>query len=101
LAPARLEGSFLGVAAFVPLTTAFLARDLTAGFLATAAFAGSSFLSLNSNAGLGTLLSCGLMREISAAGFTPAAAAALAALALRAACFGLPSMSGLTITWLS
>src|SRR5271169_1982601 len=63
--------------------------------------ADSSFFSVNSNAGLGRERSWGFMRVISAAGFTPAAAAGLAVVAASAACRGLPSKSGLTITWLS
>src|SRR6266567_4642165 len=76
--------------AFVFLTFAF-----GASFFADA---DSSFLSVNSNAGLGRVRSCGTMRVISAAGFTPAAAAARAAAAASAGCFGLPSMSGFAIT---
>src|SRR6266567_6146956 len=60
------------------LTLAF-----AAGFFADA---DSSFFSVNSNAGLGrerscgpSGLTCGVVRVMSAAGFTPAAAAALAA----------------------
>src|SRR5215469_11922031 len=55
----------------------FFALGFGAGFF-VAAF-GSSFFSVNSNAGFGTKGSCGLMRVFSAAGFTPAAAAALTA----------------------
>src|SRR4029077_10538582 len=74
---------------------AFLTFAFGAGFFPEA---DSSFLSVNSNAGLGRVRSCGLMCLMSAACFTPAAAAALAAEAASAGCFGRPSMSGLTIT---
>src|SRR6202035_2987307 len=60
--------------------------------------ADSSFFSVNSNAGLGSDRSCGLMCVINAAGFTPAAAAAFAAEADNTDCRGFPSMSGFTIT---
>src|SRR4029077_4468604 len=85
----------------------FLSFGLATGFFA-AADLGSSFFSVNSNAGLGRVRSCGTMlvgfrrvgfiRVTNAAGFTPAAAAAFAAEAASAGRFGLPSMSGLTIT---
>jgi hypothetical protein len=82
----------------------FLAFAFATGFFAPAAF-GSSFFSVSSNAGFGRALSCmgtlGPMRVISAAGFTPAAAAAFAADAASAGCFGRPSISGFTMTWLS
>src|SRR5580700_2529280 len=84
----------------LPFALTFLTLALGAVFFATADF-GSGFFSVNSKAGLGSARSCVLMRVISAAGFTPAAAAALAAEDDSAACRGLPSMSGLTITWLS
>jgi hypothetical protein len=88
-------GSFLE-AALAALAGTFFALGLAAGFFA--AVFGSSFFSVNSNAGFGIERSCGLMCVIKAAGFTPAAAAAFAADTVRAACFGFPSMSGLTIT---
>jgi hypothetical protein len=91
-----------------PLAKIFF--ELIALLLLTLVFTGaffagadSGFFSVNSNAGLGSVRSwgiilVGLRRVISAAGFTPAAAAARAAEAANAGCFGRPSMSGLTIT---
>jgi hypothetical protein len=78
-----------------------------AGFLAAADF-GSSFFSVNSNAGFGTVRSCGSAlvgvrcavgrRVVSAAGLTPAATAARAAETASAGCFDPACKSGLTIT---
>jgi hypothetical protein len=112
--------TFFGAGLFA-FAVVLLSLGFAAGFFA-AAF-GSSFLSVNSNAGLGSALSCGIvlvalllgrfalatcapaefmrvefMRVIKAAGFTPAAAAALAADAASAGCLARPSMSGFTIT---
>jgi hypothetical protein len=93
----------------LPFAITLFPLVLVAGFFGTAGL-DSSFFSLNSNAGLGRdrslKLLCRLARElgsvfmrvISAAGFTPAAAAALAAVAASAGCFGFPSISGFTIT---
>jgi hypothetical protein len=96
-AAARFAAAFLGTTVFAGFAHTFLTLAFGADFFAVAAFESSSF-SVNSKAGLGSVRSCGLIRITSAAGFTPAAAAALAAAAVSAACFGLPSMSGLTIT---
>src|ERR1700693_1511388 len=63
----------------LPLAVALLTFTLATGFFGVPA---PRFFSVNSNAGLGRDLSrgmaCGPMRVISAAGFTPAAAAAFA-----------------------
>ena len=84
-----------GCTAFVFLTFAF-----GAGFFAAAAsiqlLVGQLKRRLGKSAGRADS-----MCVINAAGFTPAAAAALAAEAASAGCFGRPSMSGFTITWLS
>lgn len=91
---ADAEGfAFFELATLIGLV--FLTLALGVGFFVDA---DSSFFSVNSNAGLGSARSRGLMCVISAAGFTPAAAAALAAEADNADCFGFPSMSGFTIT---
>src|ERR1700728_808247 len=92
-----LAAAFFAVAGF--FVTCIVFAEATAFFVTGAG--GSSFFSVNSNAGLGSGRSCGPMRVMSAAGFTPAAAAAFADAAVSAACFGLPSMSGFTMTWLS
>jgi len=78
-----------------------------AGFFAAADF-GSSFFSVNSNAGLGTVRSCGsalvgvrrigVSRVVNAAGLTPAATAAFAAEAASAVCLDPACISGFTIT---
>ena len=88
--------------AFATLAASFFLRVLTAAFLvpATGVF-GSSFLWLNSNAGLGTGRSCGPNRVNKAAGFTPANAAVLAAAGLGATVFAGRSISGFTMIWLS
>ena len=106
VAPATVFGAAAGdfPATFFELVAfaafGFLTLAFGAGFFADA---DSSFLSVNSNAGLGRVRSCGTMRVINAAGFTPAATAAFAAEAANAGCFDFdfPSRSGLTITWLS
>lgn len=79
---------------------AFFALPLGAGFFFAAAF-GFSVCDDNSKAGLGTARSRGPILLTSAAGLTPAAAAAFAAVAVKAGVFCLASISGLTMTWLS
>src|SRR5579872_809293 len=88
--------SFFGGTDFATLVAGRFAFGFMDGFFA--ATFGSSLLSVSSNAGLGMVLSCGLIFVISAAGLTPAAIAAFAAASVRAGCFGFPSMSGLTMT---
>ena len=92
-----------GAGAFA--TDLFAASALPARVLLTLGFGAgffadteSSFFCVNSNAGLGRVRSCGPVRVSSAAGFTPAAAAALAAEAESADFRGFPSISGLTMT---
>lgn len=86
-----------GEAALRALAVVFFAFGFAAGFFAAAAF-GSSFFGDSSKTGLGI---AGPTRETSAAGLTPAAVADFAAAALNTAAFGVPCMSGFTMTWLS
>ena len=58
---ARFAAAFLGTVAFAGFVHTFLTLALGAGFFAIAAF-GSSFFSVNSKAGLGSVRSCGLIR---------------------------------------
>jgi hypothetical protein len=98
-----VDAGFLMPTATLPgFAPAFLTLVFAAAFLvpAAAAFAPSVFC-VNSNAGFGTARSCG-KRVISAAGFTPAAAANFAAAGLNSAAFaGRCGISGFTMIWLS
>src|ERR1700758_3544156 len=82
--------SFFG-AGFTLFAIACFTLSRGAGFFAATVF-GSNFFSVSSNAGFG--IPFGLIRVVSAAGFTPAAAAARATVAESAAGFGFPSISG-------
>src|SRR5579872_5802753 len=97
---AGLTAAFFGAPALVVRAAVRFSFFRATGFFAAADF-GSSFFSVNSKAGLGSGFSCGPVRVRSAVGFTPAAAAAFAADAANTGCFGRPSISGLTMTWLS
>src|SRR5258708_3893566 len=80
-----LAADFFGETALVVLVR--LSLGLVAGFFAAV---GSSFFSVNSNAGFGRGFSFGPTRVSSEAGFTPAATAAFAAAGAIATCLGLP-----------
>jgi hypothetical protein len=97
------NAAFFGTAA---LRAAFLTFNLTCvfatGFLTLLGTGlGLSLLSAISNAGLGRTRPRGARRVTSAAGFTPAATAALAAAGVSDACFTVPCMSGFTMIWFS
>src|SRR5580692_5341398 len=88
--------------AFPVFATILLTLVLAAFLLPPIPAFGSSFFSVNSNAGLGRVRSCGDKRVTRAAGFTPAAAAALATAGVNAgAAFALCCISGFTMIWLS
>src|SRR5258707_7717847 len=100
------NATFFGTAALRPAFLAFAPFNLT-WVLATGRLTppgtafGLSLLSVISNAGLGTARPCGARRVTSAAGFTPAATAALAAAGVSDACFTVPCMSAFTMIWLT
>src|SRR5580692_6528286 len=98
--------------AFPVFATILLTLVLAAFLLPPIPALGSSFFSVNSNAGLGRVRSCGDRpwgerscgdkRVTRAAGFTPAAAAALATAGVNAGtAFALCCISGFTMIWLS
>src|SRR6266851_1516676 len=100
------NAAFFGTAALRPVFLAFAAFNLAGvfetGFLTPPDTGfGLSLLSAISNAGLGRARPRGARRVTSAAGFTPAATAALAAAGVSDACFTVPCMSGFTMIWLS